>query len=714
MPLTIPLILATTIMNTTPHTAPESGLKCWLPDSSLPQLELEHALRAVPTAERLRAWHDSICSEPHVAGTPADWRVVDKLRRAFEEMGLETQVHEFWGYLPEPLDAEVQVLTGGQRIDLPLKEAALAEDPDTGHPDLTFGWCGFSGSGDVTGEVVYANYGRKEDFEKLARAGIDCRKKIVIARYGGNYRGCKVTYAQQAGAIGLIIYTDPEDDGYRKGVPYPEGGWANETSVQRGSLDTLDYPGDALTPFIEATEDAERLNLHDVDLPEIPVQPLSWNAAEQILRRMTGQSVQDLPDGNDWQGGLPLAYRVTGGENLRVRVMVKQRRRIEKCANVLGTLRGSTYPDEKVIVGCHHDAWGFGAADPNSGTIMVLEAARSFVEAAKAGHRPARSIVFAHWGAEEMGIIGSVEWCEGNAAELRKNAVAYVNVDMGAIGNDVWCAAAPLIKSVIMDAARSVEQVGSEQGLSVFDAWRGEADEPKMLDLGGGSDHIGFYCHLGVPSCFMGAAGSKGVSYHTNYDTLAWYRKIVGQDYQPALMVTRLTNTLLARLANADLLPLDLTRYAVDTRAHLEAIEKRAAELDVEVDFAELRAAVDAYEVEAAATMKALWHAVYEGEISPESLQTVNALLLGVEDSWLDEHGMPERPWFRNLYAATDPTDGYGSWMLPIIRWGVEEGSANLAAEARQPYLDAFARLGEKLALLDRICAQLDRVLQKG
>ncbi|UCD76561.1 MAG: M28 family peptidase [Phycisphaerales bacterium] len=713
MNLTLLTLTAISTMTTMPQPTVESELRCWLPANREAQRELEDALNAAPTPESLRAWHDLICSEPHLAGTDGDRRVVEKLRNAFEELGLETQVHEFWAYLPEPLDAEVQVLVGGRRIDLPLKETALEEDPDSSHPDLTFGWCGFSGSDDVTGELVYANYGRKEDFEKLAEAGIDCRKKIVIARYGGNYRGCKVTYAQEAGAIGLIIYTDPDDDGYRKGISYPEGGWANETSIQRGSLDTLAYPGDALTPFIEATEDAERLNLHEVDLPRVPVQPLSWQAAEEILSRMTGPSVHDLPEAKDWQGGLPFAYRLTGGEDLRVRLMVRQRRRIEKCANVLGVLKGETSPDEKVIIGCHHDAWAFGAGDPNSGTIMVLEAARSFVEAARAGRRPARTIVFAHWGAEEMGIIGSTEWCEGNADDLRDNAVAFINLDMAGMGTEFWAASAPLLKELIVDAGRSVPQASDERGRSLLDVWKDEKDEPEMCNLGGGSDHIAFYCHLGIPSCFIGAHGSKGRSYHTNYDSLHWYRQVVGEGYEPALMITRLANVLLARLANADLLPLDFTRYGADTRTHLDALEKRAEELKVPVDFTELRGAVEAYEAEATAAMESLRQAVDEGAISPEAIRTVNAVLRSMEKSWLDEHGLPGRPWFRNLYAATDPTDGYGGWMLPFLRWGIEEGSENLAAEARQPYLDAFANLRSKLVMIDRVCGQLDDILRQ-
>jgi N-acetylated-alpha-linked acidic dipeptidase len=685
-------------------TDPGGGLRSWPLGQRQAQLDYERALNTVPAPASLRAHHEQLGSEPHVAGTPGDQRTIERLAGAFARLGLQVRRHEFWAYLAEPIDAVVQI-TSPVSMTLPLREEALAQDPDSGHPGLGPGWNAYSGSGDVTGEVVYANYGTKEDFKKLRELGVEVGGRIVLARYGRNYRGYKAKFAEEAGAAGLIIYTDPDDSGYRLGIPYPEGGYANESSIQRGSIKTLAYPGDPLTPFVGATKSAGRLDPAEVALPRIPVQPVGWQAAGQIMSRMRGPAVPEK-----WQGGLPFAYRLTGGEHLRVRLAVRQRREIRRSENVIGILPGSEAPRQQVIIGCHHDAWGFGAGDPLAGTMILLESARSFAEQAQRGLRPARTIVFAAWGAEEFGIIGSVEWCEAHRDELVADAVAYINLDMAAMGPDFGSSAAPTLKPLIEDATRAVPQARSDRKRSVYESWFGaEHDgastelQSQFGDLGGGSDHIGFYCHLGIPSAGLGGRGSRGVAYHSNYDTLAWYRHVVGADYEPALMLTRVANIVVARLANAPLLPLDPSRYAPDGRTHVAALRKRAEALKVELDLEPLEAAIGEYEAAAAETRPRLLEAVAAGRLRPQVLGRVNDVLMSMERSWLHEAGLPQRPWFRNLYAASDPDAGYAAWMLPALRHPIEARDPAGAAEALILYVDVFSSLQRAMRAIDTL-----------
>ncbi|HVZ94491.1 MAG TPA: M20/M25/M40 family metallo-hydrolase [Phycisphaerales bacterium] len=637
------------------------------------QLRWESGLNEAASAERLRAWHDLLASEPHISGSPGDMNVIASLAGSFEKMGLEVEVQWIWPYLSVPVESRVE-LVAPEAMALVTVEPALAGDPFTQNAALLHGgWNAYSASGDITANVVYANYATKEDFEKLKEMGVECAGKIVVARYGGNFRGSKEIFARKAGAAGLIIFTDPGDAGYAKGPMYPEGGWATSTQIQRGSLLALDRAGDPLTPGIPATENAKRVNPDDLDLPKIPVQPVGWAAAQEILSRMKGKPV---PDG--WQGGLPFTYRLTSApegeaDALRVRLKVEQKRGLVKTANVVATMKGTRFPDEMFIIGCHHDAWGYGAADPTCGTILVLEAARCFSEMAKQGLKPERTLVFAAWGAEEHGIIGSTEWVEAHRAELESGALAYVNLDMAAMGPMFGASATPSLRRLIIDATKSVPQA-RDPSKSVYEDWMKrsatDAAEPKLGELGGGSDHVAFYSWLGIPSMSLGSGGSRGTSYHSIYDNLHWYRLVVGEDYEPALMLTRVINVVAARLANADIPALNVGDLAKAVEEVLRSVPgvpealkgtemtifKESIKKDDVVKMAVER--IQEMQRELATQVESIAK-------SDEKRREVSRALRAA--CCLADRNDTTR-WHRNWWAIPDPDSGYGAVTVPGVR----------------------------------------------
>lgn len=654
----------------------ESVLTYWPEDERGAYAAYEQALQEIPSAERLRQWHDVTAGHVHVAGMEGDWQTIEELEAAFAGLGLAVERHEFWAYLSKPINAGVWIVEGETEHELPISESPIPDDPYQLDGVPAFGFNAYSGSGDVTGPVVYANRGTKADFDRLAEMGVDCTGAIIIARYGGNYRGFKAKFAEDAGAAGVLIYTDPADSGYMKGISYPEGGWQTETCIQRGSIKTTPWPGDPLTPFVEATEDAKRVDPSEAGLPNIPVQPVGWAAARAIMSRMQGEAV---PGG--WQGGLPLAYRVTSEGGVTVRVKVEQERRIVKSANVIGVLEGAVWPDERVIIGCHHDSWGFGASDATSGMISLLESARSFTELAKRGQPPARTVMFCAWGAEEHGIIGSVEWVEGNLEMLTREAVAYINLDMASMGPKFGASASPSLKRLIVEASRSVPQARDPEK-SVYDEWfarspdKNVEGEPAIGWLGGGSDHLGFVCHAGVASAALSGGGSPGTAYHTARDTLTWYRQVVGEDYEPALMIARMTNAVASRLANAPVPPMGVMRASLEVESELKLLAEQYPE----------------FREKLLETSDAVVALAPNFAHQPEDTSAV----IGFERSWLDHEGLAGRPWFRNQLVATDPTSGYGAWPLPALRHALEMGDNELVEQALSGILNCMIRAEQR------------------
>lgn len=646
-------------------------------------------LNTIPTANQLRTWHEMVASKPHMAGSSGDRQVIASLRREFERMGFDVEIHWFYPYLSFPRSAQVTLLTTTEHQEseqttetsLPINEPPIEGDPYSADPDLPMAFNTYSESGEVTGQLVYANYGRKEDFDKLKELGVDCTGKIVIARYGGNYRGFKARFAQQAGAIGLLLYLDPADSGFVKGEPYPKGGWATDRSIQRGSILELPWPGDPLTPGIEATQHAKRLNPNDVALPTILVQPIGWGAAQRIMQAFVGDEVPQA-----WRGGMDLTYRLQSSRTVQVRLRVTQVRKIKKTANVIATIKGELYPDEWVIVGCHHDAWSDGASDPTSGLISLLECARSVSQRAAQGDKPARTIVFAAWGAEEFGIIGSTEWVEAHTDQLDHTGIAYINLDMASMGPNFGASSSPVLNRVVEQAAHRVPQARDAQ-TTVYQAWLARsprADDPTrpaIGTLGGGSDHVGFLCHVGIPSIALHAGGSDGTAYHSAYDDLHWYRQVVGDDYEPALMITRMTNAVVGLLADRPMLGYNFADDARVVKSELKKLQPQLENLNVSDHFESAISQANALEQIATDQAQLREQHIKQAESFLPLLERITRNEQDMTRLWIGS-GLPDRPWYRNIQVATDPTSGYGSMMLPALHHAITIDDHDQAVEA--------------------------------
>ena len=657
-----------------------------------------------PTPESLRRWHDAMGAEPHVAGSDGDRAVIETIADGFRELGLETEVWTFEPFLARPVRASLSIVgddpglgvdsTGRRRrgvFSLGLTERELLDDPATRHPDLDWGWNAFSGSGEVEANVVYANRGTREDFARLRELGVDCTGKIVLARYGGNYRGFKVRFAEEAGAAGVVIFLDPGDYGEDRGPVWPDGGWANDSCIQRGSIVTLPYKGDPLTPFVAARGDVRRLDPADVALPRIPVQPIGYAAATRIMAGMTGRTVEEAGL-EGWTGGLDVPYRL-GGDELRLKLEVEQERLLMPTANVFGVLRGSVSPEELVIVGCHHDAWGFGAADPLAGTIVLMETARTIANAAQAGWTPRRTIVFAAWGAEEFGIIGSCEWVESEHDRLRDHAVAYVNLDMAAMGTRFGASATPSLASAVIEASTSAP-AASDPERTAREVWS-EDGPPRLGQLGGGSDHVGFVCHVGVPSVKLAAGGSAGSVHHSNYDTLAWYRATVGEDYDGALMLTRICTALVEDLADSPIPPIDPGGYVDVIVEHVAQFRRDAAPLGLpERDLEALSDAVRTTVVALRRASEAL------RDVPPGRQAAVARAVIAFDRAWLDDEGLLGRPWFRNVYVTSDRDSGYGAMVLPGLFEAIRDRDLDALGFEVERYRSAFARVARAADLI--------------
>ena len=658
------------------------------------QLATEQLFTNLIDEARFKIHLKELTKKPHVAGSKFNNEVIDYIAKTMNSAGLAVKKYPYDIFMSKAPGESYLEIVEPKRQPLSMMEDVVEEDPYSSDKDLWKGWNAYSGSGEATAEVIYANYGRKEDFEKLQDMGIDISGKIVIARYGGNFRGYKAKFAEAAGAAGLIIYTDPIDSGYFKGLGYPEGPYYSESTIQRGSLLTEDFTGDPLTPYqpalpLDGDLKIKRKQPEDAQLHSIPVTPIGYGAAKEILGQMNGDVV---PEG--WQGGLPFTYRLQGGSALKVFLEVNQPREFVRVQNVIGTVIGSKYPDEWVILGCHLDAWGFGATDPSSGTAMLLSLSETLGKLVIEGKGPKRSILIGHWDAEEHGVIGSTEWVEQMRDELKAKAVAYMNFDGAVSGKRFGASSSPSLKELVMDTAKEVDYPYSE--MSLYDMWRGNKKVPLIGNLGGGSDHIGFYMHVGIPSMSGGAGGTT--VYHSNYDSFRYYERFVDPEFQMGATIEKFAGIMSLRLANATLIPYDLKRYPNDLKIHFDSAEEKVRKLKPAFKgFAKTRQAIDDLSKAAATATKNLSNRLNDMRISSVEIESLNRQLIALEKSFIDQKGMYYGDWFKSIYASSDPFSGYASWILPGIEYELAIKRRKKLKEWDSRYAKAIADLAQKM-----------------
>ena len=666
--------------------------------NNIDEKEVEKLFLNLVNPDSFKSHLKELTKKPHVAGSIANEQVQNYIKETMSNAGLKAMLYPYDVYMSkEPGNSLVEIVLPS-REPLNQQEDILKEDPFSNDPGLWKGWNAYSGSGDVTAEIVYANYGRNEDFEKLNALGVSIKGKIVIARYGGNFRGYKAKFAQENGAIGLIIYTDPKDSGFTKGLVYPEGPYYNESTIQRGSLKTQKFSGDPLTPFepalpLDNRKKIKRLNPENVELHKIPVTPLSYGAAQKILEKMKGNPVP-----SSWQGGLPFTYRIEGGSSLKVRLKVDQKRNFVRINNVIGSIKGDKYPNEWIILGCHLDAWGFGATDPSSGTAMLLSLSESLGKLIKKGYKPKRSILIGHWDAEEHGLIGSTEWVEQMREDLSAKGVAYLNFDGAVSGKKFGASSAPSLKKLIIDATKEVKYPYTDE--TVFSFWKGEENqEPPIGNLGGGSDHVAFYMHLGIPSMSGGSGGTT--LYHSNYDSFHYYKNFVDPEFKMGQTIEKIAGIMTLRLANSEIILYDIERYAKDLKIHFERVESKIKKYDSKFKGFELskESIIQLSESSSELSSKIIL-ANKEEKMSRKKIKSINKQMISLEKSFIDYKGMYYGNWYRSLYASSDPFSGYGAWILPGIEYEIALKSSDKLSEWDQRYYNSINNLDQKIRKL--------------
>ena len=670
---------------------------------------VESRFLAVPDSKLAEEHLRTLTKAPHMAGTVEDKATADYVAQKFREAGLDTEIVEYKVWINYPSEISVDLTApAGVEMHGPTREH-VENDPFQDDPRVVMPFSSMSPSGDVEAEVIYANYGSPEDFEKLAKLKVDPRGKIVLVRYGQNFRGVKAFVAQEHGVAGVIIYSDPADDGWRRGDKYPEGPWRPDTGVQRGSIGYMfEFPGDPTTPGIASVPslpDSQRISPQEsAQVPKVPVTPISYHDAWPVLQNLDGP---DSP--REWQGSLPFTYHVGPGP-ARLKMHLKQDYQFRTLWDVIGRARGSELPDEWVVAGNHRDAWVYGAVDPNSGTTAMLEAVHGVGELLKSGWKPRRTLIFCSWDGEEEGLMGSTEWAEQHEAELT-NAVAYFNVDVAVTGQKFGASAVPSLKQFIRDVTKIVP---SPKGGTVYEVWR-KASQPEapntqspaeaigdtrrlpaaqvtrdvpVGDLGSGSDYTAFLQHLGIPSADMTSSGPYGV-YHSVFDNFAWFKRFGDPDFVYEQQMARIFGLEAVRMADAEILPYDYEEYGKEISAYLDAAYKRSENnFGARVlDFGPVNAAAHHFAAAAAKIMA-------RQKNPPRDVTRLNQALRGAERALLMPQGLPHRPWFRHAIYAPGEYTGYAAVVIP----GVNESLDRADSEATRQQLAALASALERAA----------------
>ena len=676
-----PLFLLVLTAGAASQSASPAHISGFTPGSAAAEMKLESQFKAAISTDRIRDYHRYFTSVPHPAGTKADHEVAQYIAEEWKKQGLEDVVIRQYDVLgTRPISTMLEMVVP-KKYSAVLREQPYGVDPDTSNPDVSFAWIGFSASGEVTAPVVYAHSGNPEDYEVLRENGIDVKGKIVLVRYSNpySYRGFKALTAQRVGAAAILIYSDPAEDGYKKGKVFPNGPWGPESHIQRGAI-TYDFmvPGDPLTPGWASLPGAKRIPESEaVSLPHIIALPLSWHDAKPLLENMDGPVAP-----KDWQGGLPITYRLAGSVTAHLKVEMDNS--TQPYYVVEARIKGSELPDEWVLLGNHHDAWAYGGVDPSSGTASMMEMTRAFGEMLKQGVRPRRAMVFCSWDGEEIGLTGSTEWGEQFSDDLRTKLVAYLNVDSSAAGPNFHGGASGSLAPMLVETTKAIADPG---GGSLYDAWykstakerKEDHDRQPVSDanvvntrIGSGSDHTVFLNFLGRPVITLEFDGPYGV-YHSMYDDFYWMNHFGDPGYRYHATMSQIWGVTALRLAQADVLPLDFQFYGNTINQFLSELEKNKKYDAARLNFATAHRAAEELEGVSAKTESLLKPAVASGKLSPAQAASINQLLLKGEANFILPEGIPGRPWFKHILYSSRYT--YAHLELPAITEAVESGN---------------------------------------
>jgi N-acetylated-alpha-linked acidic dipeptidase len=708
--------------------------------NSVEQKQLEQKFDALLSAERIGQTIKDLSAVPHHVGSAGGKAVAENILAKYKSWGWDAKIETYQVLFPTPKTRVLEMLSPTVFKAL-LKEPGLKEDTTSGQADQLPTYNAWSADGDVTAELVFVNYGLPEDYEELDALGIDVKGKIVIAKYGHSWRGIKPKVAQEHGAIGCIIYSDPKDDGYVAGDVYPKGAFKNEFGVQRGSImDMVIYPGDPLTPNIGATENAKRLDrLEATNLLKIPVLPISYHDAQPLLEALEGPVAPA-----SWRGGLPFTYHVGPGK-AKVHLKVDFDWKLKPAYDVIATIKGSQYPDQWVIRGNHHDAWVNGASDPISGQAALLEEAKAIGELIKTGWKPKRTLVYCAWDAEEPGLLGSTEWVEDHAAELQKKAVVYINSDgngrgfLGAEGSHALETLVTEISKDVTDPQTKVSIFERSKANRVVSA-SGAKDKKEAMAkttltlgaMGSGSDYSSFIQHLGIPSLDLGYGGeNEGGEYHSIYDSYDDYKRFKDPTFEYGVALSKTAGRAALRMADADLLPFDfrslsktVNGFVKDLMNKTEAMrETTSTENEVirtnqyglandptdkikapspkaevpYIDFSPLQNALTALE-KAGDHASEVWSRAIATNTDHAAL---DQSLYKAEQLLLTETGLPRRGWYKHTLYAPGFYTGYGVKTIPGVREAIEQRNWKEAQEQITVVAGAINSLADYLQKLN-------------
>ncbi len=670
--------------------------------------QLEQKFLAIPEAARAESNLRHLTSTPHLAGTEASHRVAEWLRDQYRRYGFDADIVSYNVWLPMPREIKLE-LVKPKRVTLGTPEPPVPGDPDSYNKKAAPAYNAYSPSGDITAPVVYVNYGMVSDYRELARLGVSVDGKIVIARYGRGYRGIKAVLAEQHHASGLILYSDPQDDGYAAGDTFPDGPWRPMGGIQRGSiLSTQIYPGDPLTPGVASVPGTKRILPADAaSLPHIPTMPISAQDASIILKDLGGHHVP-----RNWQGALPFTYHIGSGHVcVHMKLVMDYRQR--PIYDVIATLHGSL-DDQWVVLGNHHDAWVYGAADPNSGTASLLETARALGQLVRSGWQPRRTIVICNWDGEEPGLLGSTEWVEQHRAELQSKAVAYINTDVGVTGPNFTASATPSLNNLIRAATRQVPD--PDTGDTVYDAWsdhsstgrtelsgiasrapgaRTRGDAP-VGALGSGSDYSSFFDFAGIPSIDLAFSGDYGV-YHSLYDDFYWMKHFGDPTFAYHVALARVLGILALRLDEAGILPYNYSVYSSEISSAVDDLVSLASQNPNES--AALQPVADAAnQLSEAASRESMAVGALDGaQVNLAMANRLSLAIADVEQSFLDPDGLVGRPWYKHTIFAPGTYTGYSAEVLPGITEAIERHDLPTLRVESDAVAQALLRAAERL-----------------